>query len=441
MADTLTSVLESIFMSFRALSLLALAQLAACAGQGQDYVTANQQAVVGGATDFGADHAVVIVVARSTHSIGICTGSLITPRIVMTAGHCVPPLGGESETWTYSVYFADSYNHDTKTFSGLLDNVTRTAIKTFRDPGFRFIATAGAFGDMSLLLLDKDPPDGVVPLPFSRYRVSQKLVGKTIRMVGFGDEFATTDFSVFKKLTASNTVDEIATNWFTVNDSAQITCEGDSGGPAFLMMDGREVVQGITSFGDPSCSAEANWGRVDLFIDEIDAFIAANDPQPAANCGADGICGTYCKTVDPDCPCQKDGQCTTACPDNDLDPDCPLNCGKDNTCQPSGCPTPDPDCGTATTGATCTKNSDCAGNLCVSKGSGMVCTEKCGTNSSCPTNFSCTQPSNICMPASGGGGCSCSVTAPGRGPGLGGWLAFLGLLGVTVCKSRRARRS
>jgi hypothetical protein len=42
------------------------------------------------------------------------------------------------------------------------------------------------------------------------------------------------------------------------------TCFGDSGGPAFFIEDGEEIIVGITSWGDANCVATGNTYRVDI---------------------------------------------------------------------------------------------------------------------------------------------------------------------------------
>src|SRR5437016_2256847 len=181
-------------------------------------------------------------IARSpTQGSGLCSGSLISPHVVMTAGHCVPP--SDSGDWTYEIGFADAYDASIHQFIAPLDSVKRMATKAFRHPGYKLdLQHASIHNDLALLLIDNGPPAGVKPIPYDRYRITSKLIGQTIRMVGFGNHLRTMGFTKFTKLTATNQVDVVMNEWLTVDDSEQITCEGDSGGPALWTVDGREVV-------------------------------------------------------------------------------------------------------------------------------------------------------------------------------------------------------
>ncbi|XP_022792362.1 chymotrypsinogen B-like [Stylophora pistillata] len=60
------------------------------------------------------------------------------------------------------------------------------------------------------------------------------------------------------------------------------TCEGDSGGPLICQDNGYWVLQGITSFGAPSCSPHESsvYTRVNSFVNWIQATIAGPMPGP-----------------------------------------------------------------------------------------------------------------------------------------------------------------
>jgi hypothetical protein len=115
----------------------------------------------------------------------------------------------------------------------------------------------------------------------------------------------------------------------TYGDAAHNTCEGDSGGPQLMRLARGEAVVAVTSLGRPACDGDSRGTRLDPFLPEITAYVAAHDPPASANCGADGVCGVGCPAPDPDCPCAADGYCTAACTVSSVDPDCPLPPGED----------------------------------------------------------------------------------------------------------------
>src|SRR5690606_37042499 len=87
-------------------------------------------------------------------------------------------------------------------------------------------------------------------------------------------------------------------------------CSGDSGGPSVMAMGGREVIVGVTSYGDVDCAEVGVSVRDDAYLDWIaevtqGEVVASSWPDDAG-----------CR-VDADCPagsCVFDGQ-TSLCPD------------------------------------------------------------------------------------------------------------------------------
>jgi hypothetical protein len=382
------------------------ASLAACAAPDGGLRSAGAP-IIGGSTDTGKDRAVVLVnlVDGKDRTIASCSGALITPRIVITSAHCA---GGFLDEAGYAVYFADSYDPKTGTFTGLVDAEPRRAVLTWVDPEFQ-ITMIGNGHDAALLLLDRAAPDGIPPLPLHRMRLTADDIGRDVRFVGFGTRADIPTVTVLEKLSATAPIGTVGTQLFGWQDSPYHTCNGDSGGPNLVTFMGHEYVAGLTMW-TAACAQDESRQRVDAELPSIDAFVAANDPQPATGCGVDGLCGSGCAEIDPDCPCVADGRCTGACADPDTDPDCPLGCKLDGVCARTGCPTPDPDCGSAATGAACASNNECLSGTCVPSGASRICVPPCGADGGCPSGTSCAAPSMVCLPSEGGG---CAVGGDG----------------------------
>ena len=245
----------------------------------------------------------------------ICTGTLIGPRAILAAAHCRELVDAR-----VAFFGADTTQPGTR-----VDLAQAIVHPTF-DP----VTLAD---DVAVFLLDAPPPTDATPIVEIATRAP--TVGESVRFVGYGWTEVRRAGDYGRRTSLATEVTEVAEETFTYGVA---TCNGDSGGPAFLLDGEVEKVIGVTSYGDSPC---AEFG-VDTRLDAYATFIAAAAATTPPSCGADGMCANACPGLDPDCPCQADDLCEAACPDLATDPDCPLVCGDDGTCG-EDCPR-DPDC-------------------------------------------------------------------------------------------------
>jgi V8-like Glu-specific endopeptidase len=239
--------------------------------------------IVGGTVDPGDPEVPRLFVVEGEGAY-LCTGILISPRVVLTAAHCVD-FGGAGPS-TFTAEFGDS--NDPRALG------SRTVIAWTSDPQFD-VMHPEAGHDIGLVALAERAP--VSPKPYNRTAM-ESLAGQPARVVGFGLTLADREDGGIKR-EASVTIDAVDDRLFAFGGERGI-CMGDSGGPTFMTIDGVESVVGIHSFGDCNqAGAVAGYdGRVDRYVDGLIApFIAAHDPA----CGADGVCDPRCETPDPDC--------------------------------------------------------------------------------------------------------------------------------------------
>jgi hypothetical protein len=377
---------------------------------------ASRDAIANGMEDTG-DPAVV--------SVGACTGTLIAPKVVLTAAHCVPaPLTGNLE-----VFFG-------ATIEGPGARVP--VIDAQLHPTFDPISFDH---DIALLLLAET--SSVTPVPLRASPIDDSAVGLLTRVVGFGVSApdAVESFGV-KRQGTTTLVGYLATTWVD-NAAPSSTCLGDSGGPAFLAFEGSEQLAGIASRGDASCSQFGVKTRVDAYVAD---FILPYIDATAEGAAAVGVACSYPEQC-------SSGRCATALDDPDLryctaacegDGDCPgsMRCMK-SLCRYSP-PSP------RAIGAPCDRRADCRSGQCVADrfGGARVCTVSCEPEATkpCREGFRCvadeaSPKSHACLPiprppdpAPADG---CCVEGGGAPPSLS--AGVLGLLLLAGARRRKPR--
>lgn len=287
--------------------------------------------IVKGVPDKNRDPAVV---ALDIDGTGLCTGALVSPRIVLTARHCVSRTVESVSCPPGSAQITGE--HDPRTIAVLLgDDVASARVAAH---GVAIVAPAGITlcdADIAYLLLDA-PITGVKPLPI---RTRGPAVGDRLRAVGYGRAH---DRSPAGEKLVREHVKVLGVTFaeFTVGEA---TCQGDSGGPA-LDEDSGEIA-GVVSRGGPRCegpNVHNIYTRTDVF-----AWLTADAFTRAAALEKGGDAGTGTAPVGSK---QK--------PPSDV-------------------------------GGPCETGDDCAAGVCVTEGERRYCSRPCGAGDRCPTRYHC----------------------------------------------------
>jgi hypothetical protein len=310
---------------------------------------------------------------------GLCTGTLISAHVVLTARHCLQGAGNED----VEVFFGNDALAGNGTW------IRSTHVESHPST------------DIGAITIAQDAP--TEPTPIFEVVMGSDYIGREVLIVGFGETQGQGPVGV--KREGVTEISGLQSDVMYVGETGADTCFGDSGGPTFIDEGGDRFVSGVTSFGtSDDCRVGLSGNiRTDLNAGWINTYIGLHD-----ECADDGDCSDQCTAVDPDC----------------------CSAGPDDVCD-SRCGEPDPDC--AALGEECAGNDDCDTNLCMAVEDDARCTQSCASDDECPDDFVCLQ-GVACWPD--GGGCS----AAGRGGRTLALPMFLVLL-VTLALRPRRRRS
>lgn len=273
----------------RWLGPIALLLLGAACGEAPVLAVARQ-AVVGGVPEEGFPAVGAILPVAPTCGETdeaaplLCTGTLIAPRVVLTAAHCVENADAPR---LLSVVFA-------------AEPARALPSQRVRVIAGRLPPDWGAGrNDIGALILAEDAPVAPVPLQLGS-ALPADVVGRTTRVVGFGvDDAGDTG----RRLSGTARVTALDEGTFSTEAAPGMSCGGDSGGPSFLDVDGAERLIGVTSFGDLACTVGTNT-RVDVHAaflqDVLDEAASLPPPRPPLDATADA-CEARCEDH-ADCP-------------------------------------------------------------------------------------------------------------------------------------------
>jgi len=192
---------------------------------------------------------------------GLCTGTLVGRRTVITAAHCI------------------SYG----SMRFVAGGASYSAVRAVRHPGY---SSNSLSNDIAVLVLDRDV-GGIQPTPIA---VSPLQVGQKLILVGYGRSSGFSNDAGTKRM-GTNKISRLSSTklWYHgTGGGISGTCNGDSGGPAFILHNGREILAGVTSYGDKYCRQYGVDTRVDAYRSWILQTAGGDVVQQGAGGGGQG---------------------------------------------------------------------------------------------------------------------------------------------------------
>ena len=404
--------------------------------------------IIGGVPSL--EHPAVGVLTRDQTTF--CTASLIAPRVVLTAGHCI-----DSARFAAAAGSRLQFRIDTK------DDQAPEGFQTHHfdilphllstHPRWDPDQVINGF-DVGIAILSTPVPDTTAkPISFRQDPLPGQLQGQEVLFLGYGlIESQPHGISPNRKHAVSLPITQLSGDRIQTQGVNKSICHGDSGGPAIAVILGKTEVIAVNSYGasalvpgsQPRRSACDRYSvsvRTDTYKDYIRSWISllatsaptcqSDSDCTCGTCSAKNTCNEPAKTSSDCALCEFDSDCTSGsciptpqgkrclsactnqcCPRGFYCGDIKTDAGNKSLCMPiqGQCPQQackeDKDCPiqlvcsagqcvaprAAQLCAPCQTNKDCGDNsLCRHTSAGRYCTQPCNNTYSCPYGFQCEQ--------------------------------------------------
>jgi secreted trypsin-like serine protease len=236
------------------------------------FASANSS-IIGGTTVDANDwiaHTVVAFVSTNSQSQALCTASLVADDLAITAAHCIvdDPSAPKS---IYTLIFSTNIKNAQAT---LLRQIDKVEIPSEWNPGAQPDKNTS---DVALVHFTGGLPTGYVYsdlLPFDQ----TLSAGQSVELAGYGisDATANTGAGILRKTTVTVLDPHYSPSEISFDQSkGGGACHGDSGGPAYFVIDNHPYLFGITSRGGGNCDQDVVYTEIAAYQAWFTSAVAA----------------------------------------------------------------------------------------------------------------------------------------------------------------------
>lgn len=261
--------------------LFSISNLVAC---GDNYQQFSQSVINGRKVEknqLEAKSTVAILTDTEDVPRFICTGTLISPRVVITATHCLYDISKSIDMKeTRYVYFGLDLPKDFKSMNAYPIETFALHPDLTEKPGVEkteetIAKSMAAFkqNDIAVIILNKDAPKGYIPVPILQ-NTSYLKIGMSVNTAGVGSIEDSEDAYSSEMNQTELTIVGFNQNILIVDQTKNTgVCHGDSGGPAYLKTPIGLVLVGATKGPHGLIDTCLQLGEFTLFGPQVDTIL------------------------------------------------------------------------------------------------------------------------------------------------------------------------